>query len=347
MLATAPPPEARRRDPAARPRTSLPGIGDAAVAVANACGYVNAGTVEFLVDADTGAFYFLEVNARLQVEHTVTEAVTGLDLVAAQLRIAAGEPLGFGQDDVRPGGRLAPRGHAIECRINAEDPARGFAPTPGLIERYREPGGPGVRVDAGFAEGDRIPDAYDSLIAKLVVWGATREEARRPGDPGARGVRDRRRGDDDPRPPPAARAPGCGRRLVHHPNRGGGALDGLVPAATGSAGPTLLVEGRPARLWNPAMAGSIRAGGGDDGGGASGRAVLAPMHGTILRLLVREGDRVAPGDAVAILEAMKMETHVSASARGDGAGGSRRARLGRGGRRGRRDDRRRRGGGHQ
>src|SRR5262249_23091689 len=148
-------------------------------AVADACGYVNAGTVEFLVDPAAGRFYFLEVNARLQVEHTITEAVTGIDLVAAQLRIAAGEDVGFGQDDLATGARFAPRGHAIECRINAEDPSRGFLPTPGRITRYREPGGPGVRVDSGFGEGDPVPGAYDSLVAKLVVWGATREEARR------------------------------------------------------------------------------------------------------------------------------------------------------------------------
>ena len=103
----------------------------------------------------------------------------GVDLVAAQLRIAAGEPIGFSADDVRTGGPLAPRGHSIECRINAEDPARGFVPGPGRITRYREPGGPGIRVDSGFAEGDEVPQAYDSLVAKLVAWGLTREEARR------------------------------------------------------------------------------------------------------------------------------------------------------------------------
>src|SRR4029077_6893569 len=149
----------------------VPEMGAAAVRVADACGYVNAGTVEFLVDED-GSFYFLEVNARLQVEHTITEEVLGLDLVACQLRIAAGEPVGFEAADLAPGGRHAPRGHAIECRINAEDPSKNFLPRPGHIDVYREPGGPGVRVDSGFGEGDDVPREYDSLIAKLVVWGS-------------------------------------------------------------------------------------------------------------------------------------------------------------------------------
>src|SRR3712207_546636 len=115
-------------------------MGASAVALAKACGYVNAGTVEMLVD-ENGEFFFLEVNARLQVEHTVTEEVTDLDLVACQLRIAAGDPLGFSQEDIDA------RGHSIECRINAEDASRGFIPTPGRLERYIEPNGPGVRVD--------------------------------------------------------------------------------------------------------------------------------------------------------------------------------------------------------
>jgi acetyl-CoA carboxylase biotin carboxylase subunit len=131
--------------------------------------YENAGTAEFLfVD---GAFYFNEVNARLQVEHPVTEMVTGVDLVQAQLRIAAREPLGFAQRDVRP------RGWAFECRINAEDPLAGFAPSPGKLTLHQPPGGPGVRVDTGFQTGSVVPPNYDSLLAKLIVHGATRAEA--------------------------------------------------------------------------------------------------------------------------------------------------------------------------
>lgn len=147
-------------------------MGEAAVAFARACGYVGAGTVEFLLDR-SGAFYFIEINARIQVEHPVTEMVTGLDLVKWQLRIAAGEPLRIRQEDV------CIRGHALEFRINAEDPERGFAPAPGRIERLRLPGGPGVRVDTHAHAGYVIPRYYDSMIAKVIVHGASRDEALR------------------------------------------------------------------------------------------------------------------------------------------------------------------------
>jgi acetyl-CoA/propionyl-CoA carboxylase biotin carboxyl carrier protein len=121
--------------------------------------------------AEDGRFYFLEMNTRIQVEHTITEAVTGIDLVKEQLLVAAGRPLSFDQDDV------APRGHAIECRINAEDAGRDFAPSPGVVSRFAPPGGLGVRVDTAFEDGAAILPAYDSLIAKLVVWGRDRPEA--------------------------------------------------------------------------------------------------------------------------------------------------------------------------
>ncbi|MEQ1501148.1 MAG: acetyl-CoA carboxylase biotin carboxylase subunit [Myxococcota bacterium] len=143
----------------------------AAVAAAKAVGYVGAGTCEFLYDAKADAFYFLEMNTRLQVEHPITEMVTGIDLVQAQLRVAAGEPLWFAQDDLRQ------TGHAIECRIYAEDAAENFRPAPGPLHGYREPTGPWVRVDAGVVEGMEVPIHYDPMIAKLVVWGRDRTEA--------------------------------------------------------------------------------------------------------------------------------------------------------------------------
>jgi acetyl-CoA carboxylase, biotin carboxylase subunit len=143
---------------------------DSAVRLIKTAGYTNAGTVEFLVDKDQ-SFYLLEVNARIQVEHPVTEQVTGIDLIKEQIRIASGEPLSFRQKDIPQ------RGHAIECRINAEDPSRNFAPSPGVIQEMRIPGGPGVRLDSHAYAGYRIPPNYDSMIGKLIVHRPTRAEA--------------------------------------------------------------------------------------------------------------------------------------------------------------------------
>lgn len=145
-------------------------ITSAAVRLAEHVGYRNAGTVEFLVDSDEN-FYFIEMNARVQVEHPITEAITGVDVVAEQLRIAGGAPLALDQDSIER------RGAAIELRINAEDPARAFTPTPGHVTALHLPGGPGVRVDTGISQGDRISPFYDSLIAKLICWGTDRQQA--------------------------------------------------------------------------------------------------------------------------------------------------------------------------
>jgi acetyl-CoA carboxylase biotin carboxylase subunit len=145
-------------------------LGEAAVRLVRAAGYVNAGTCEFLVDAQND-FYFIEVNARIQVEHPITEMVTGIDLVKQQIRIAAGEPLPFGQNDV------VVRGHSIECRINSEDPDNDFRPSPGRITALRVPGGPGVRWDSHIQVGYTVPPHYDSLLGKLIVHAPTRDEA--------------------------------------------------------------------------------------------------------------------------------------------------------------------------
>ena len=288
----------------------VPEMGAAAVALANACGYVNAGTVEMLVDR-TGDFFFLEVNARLQVEHTVTEEVLGLDLVACQLQIASGEETGLDQQGILD----HMHGHSIECRINAEDPALGFAPTPGVIERYIEPDGLGVRVDSGYLDGDEIPAAYDSLIAKLITWGNDREEAR---------IRMLRALEEFEIEGIATTIP-AHRLLLQdgafvrgdHTTRTveeGSILDALAPAPADDDGAdVLLVEGRAVRLWNPAMSASASAA---VHGGLAGGDVVAPMQGTILKVMVQEGETVSQGTALVVLEAMKMETTIAATGGG-------------------------------
>ena len=283
-------------------------MGEAATALSKACGYVNAGTVEMLVDS-TGRFYFLEVNARLQVEHTVTEEVLGLDLVACQLQIASGEPIGVSQDDVE----AHMHGHAIECRINAEDPARGFMPTPGVIGKYVEPNGLGVRVDSGYMSGDEIPGAYDSLIAKLITWGNDREEAR---------VRMLRALDEYVIEGVATTIPAHQALLVDetfvagtHTTRtveGTDVLAGLVAESDAEeAQDVLLVAGRPVRLWHPGMSSSASAA--THGASTDSGDVIVPMQGTILKVSVTEGQRVTSGESIVVLEAMKMETTVAAS----------------------------------
>jgi acetyl-CoA/propionyl-CoA carboxylase biotin carboxyl carrier protein len=318
-------------------------MGAAAVEVSRACGYVNAGTVEFLYQ--DGAFYFLEMNTRLQVEHPVTELVTGLDLVAWQLRIADGEALDFGQDDV------VRRGHAIEVRINAEDPAGGrFTPSPGTITAFDAPAGPGVRLDAGYAAGDTVSQHYDNLVAKLVVWAADRETARRrmlralaetrlagiattvPADiailehPDFVGARHSTNWVEErldlsalatqgpataPPDPPETTEPLVRREVTAEVDGRRYRLKLWVPAgppvsgAAGMSDPPAAARARQPARPRPLVArqSSARAGSG---------TVTVPMQGTIVKLLVAPGDTVQAGQAVCILEAMKMENAISA-----------------------------------
>jgi acetyl-CoA/propionyl-CoA carboxylase biotin carboxyl carrier protein len=307
-------------------------MGEAAVRVARGCGYTGAGTVEMLLE--DGEFWFLEMNTRLQVEHPVTEAVYGLDLVAEQLRVAAGAPLSFTQDD------LAPRGHAIECRINAEDPAGGrFSPSPGRITRLDAPGGPFCRFDTGFATGDEVSQYYDNLIGKLVVWGRTREEAR---------VRMLRALDELVVEGVATTVPA--HRLVlaapefvgathatswleHHLDLSTIEVSSPAPAGTGDDDGRVRrdvdveVDGRRFRvsLWVPdtgdnpgAPAGRPRARNGARAAADvnEGGAVRVPMQGTIVSVLVAVGDEVEAGQTICVLEAMKMENHIVAGQSG-------------------------------
>jgi acetyl-CoA/propionyl-CoA carboxylase biotin carboxyl carrier protein len=277
-----------------------------AVAVAKACGYVGAGTVELLWDPASGGAWFLEMNTRLQVEHPVTEAVSGIDIVAAQLRIAAGEPLGLGQEEVRFAG------HAVECRINAEDPGRGFLPTSGAVTRLRWPGGPGVRVDAGYQAGDTVSPFYDDLLGKVITWGRDRDEAigrmrAALADLEVEGV--------------ASTRPALERILDHEDFRAGthwtSWLEEVVDladlagpeAGAGEVGPdfTVTVAGAsyPVRLYRHRPSAL-------PGRGGEGGRVSSPLTGTLSRVEVSVGDRVGAGDVLAMVEAMKMETPLRA-----------------------------------
>ena len=310
-------------------------MGEAAVKVALACGYVNAGTVEFLYQ--DGDFFFLEMNTRLQVEHPVTEAVTGLDLVAEQLSIAAGNPLSFTQDDIEL------RGHAIEARINAEDPTGGkFLPAPGRITKLQIPNGPWTRFDAGYAEGDEVSQFYDNLIAKLIVWGRDREEARR------RLVRAL----DELVIEGVATTSPAHKLILTHPDFIAAehstkwveeVLDmssitppaAPAPASEDGEEPRVRrqvdveVDGRrfSVAMWVPEGAPVVAAGGGaprrsrpkpaSGGGSAAGTGqVIAPMQGTIVKVLVAAGDEVEVGTPVVVLEAMKMENQIIAEKAG-------------------------------
>ncbi|MGI5171042.1 acetyl/propionyl/methylcrotonyl-CoA carboxylase subunit alpha [Spirillospora sp. CA-253888] len=292
----------------------------ASKAILAEAGYVGAGTCEFLVGAD-GTLSFLEVNTRLQVEHPVTEEVTGIDLVTEQFRLAAGEPLGYGDPE--------PRGHAIEFRINAEDPGRGFLPAPGVVTGWRPPSGPGVRLDAGVEPGTVVGPAWDSLLAKLVVTGPDRETALR------RAARALAEFEVEGLPTvlPFHRAvvadPAFAERFTVHTRWIETEFDGALPeqrtepVADADPEPRMTVVGEvdgrrveitlPARRSGPAPGAPPRSRRASrTAAPARGTALAAPMQGTLVKVAVTEGDRVAEGDLVAVLEAMKMEQPVHA-----------------------------------
>jgi acetyl-CoA/propionyl-CoA carboxylase biotin carboxyl carrier protein len=305
-------------------------IGSIAVDATRAVGYRSAGTIEGLLTAD-GSYYFLEMNTRLQVEHTVTELVTGIDIVREQVRVAAGEPLSFVQEDV------VLRGHAIECRINAEDVAQGFLPSPGRITAYREPGGIGVRVDSGIVAGDEISGLYDPLVAKLIVHDETRELARRRmlraleefvvAGPTtllgfhrallesrcfAEGETCHGVVESDEL---AQRAQELDSEAAHR----AAAFDG----AGGSAGTrarvvTVELDGRrhELRLHEPEPPWAELARRHKDRSrglaGSGSDAVVSPMQGLVLDVRVSDGDEVEAGALICVVEAMKMENEITA-----------------------------------
>jgi acetyl-CoA/propionyl-CoA carboxylase biotin carboxyl carrier protein len=294
-------------------------MGESAVAFSKQVGYFSAGTVEFLFEQSPEGprFFFLEMNTRLQVEHPVTELVCGVDLVHAMIRVAEGEPLGFTQEDVTL------RGHAIECRINAENPLTDFLPNPGSIGEYAEPGGPGVRVDSGARAGTVIPASYDSLISKLIVYGADRDEA----------IRRMVRALDEYRIEGLVSTIPFHRLVLSSPWFSEGNfstktiendldLNEIDLGDAGRAGAPLPkprkvsleldgkrfevkfteLSGRQTKPKPPQQTHKSLAGAGD--------TLTAPMQGTIVKVLHKPGDRVKAGDAILVLEAMKMENQI-------------------------------------
>ncbi len=305
--------------------------------ILRAAGYVGAGTCEFLVGQD-GTISFLEVNTRLQVEHPVTEEVSGIDLVREMFRIADGDPLTSSDPEMR--------GHSIEFRINAEDAGRGFLPAPGRITGWRQPSGPGVRLDAGYTAGQTVPQAFDSLIAKLIVTGASRqqalERARRAlaefeidGMPTVlpfhRAVVNDPAFTDEPfrvhtrwietefatEIPPYAGSPAAPTEAVPRESItvevGGKRLEVTVPAGFG-------VSGAPAATSPAARQPGRRRGGKVAGGAPAGDELVSPMQGTIVKIVAADGEQVEAGDTIVVLEAMKMEQPLTAHKAGTVSG---------------------------
>jgi acetyl-CoA/propionyl-CoA carboxylase biotin carboxyl carrier protein len=316
-------------------------MGEAVVKVAKACDYVNAGTVEFLYE--DGEFYYLEMNTRLQVEHPATELITQLDLVELQLRVAAGEPLPFTQDDIDI------EGHAIEIRINAEDPAEGaFRPSPGKITALRPAAGYGTRWDGGYEAGDEISQYYDNLVGKLIVWGKDRPTAigraiRALEEMVIEGV-----ATTIPADLAILRHPDFA-ALEHSTKWVENTLDLTGVSAAATAAPPAEADEAPkvrrdtvvevngkrfqVAMWVPESAPVVAVGGagaagaagasrarratsGGGHGGPSSGEVAVPMQGTIIKVLVSVGDEVAAGQPVCVLEAMKMENNIAAGKAG-------------------------------
>lgn len=310
------------------PEEARASLSESAAVLTKGIDYENAGTVEFLYDEDRGEYYFLEMNTRIQVEHPVTEEITGLDLVREQFRIARGEPLGYADPPSA--------GHAIEFRINAEDPGRGFLPAPGTLTRWHPPSGPGVRVDGGYDQGETVPGAFDSLIAKLIVTGRDRDEALRRSRralaefevagmptviPFHRALLDE---------PAFTAADGA---FAVHTHWIESEFTGAIESYAGAPGGddpaelervTVEVSGKRFEVVLPAGLGSVRpAGNGPNRprrtnrsrgapAAVSGDALTSPMQGTLVKVVVEDGDRVEAGATIVVLEAMKMEQPVVA-----------------------------------
>ena len=306
-------------------------MGEAAVAVAKGCDYTNAGTVEFLFQ--DGEFYYLEMNTRLQVEHPVSELVSGVDLVREQIRVAAGEALSFSQNDVEQ------RGHAIEVRINAEDPAGGrFLPSPGTLSELRVPDGFGVRWDGGYEAGDTVSQFYDNLVGKLIVWGSDRDTA----------ISRMRSALNELEVGGIATTASAHSAILASPDFQAGEhstkwveetldlsdVSGSPKDATEVVGEepltrkdvVLEVNGKRFEVaaWVPETAGAVatpksnkpRRSASNAWSSAGSGQVAVPMQGTIVKVLVEVGQEVAEGEAVVVLEAMKMENNINADKSG-------------------------------
>ena len=310
-------------------------MGEAAVAVARGCDYTNAGTVEFLYQ--DGEFFYLEMNTRLQVEHPVTEMVTGIDLVREQIRVAAGEPLSFSQSD------FTSAGHAIEARINAEDPAGGrFLPSPGALSALRVPDGFGIRWDGGYEAGDTVSQYYDNLIGKLVVWGSDRPTA----------IARMQRALSELHVGGVATTVGAHRAIMASEDFRAGThstkwveerLDLSGVSGKADVGPEVPVDSETGPLvrrdvvvevdgkrfsvsaWVPESAAAAdsapaitrpRRSGSTGSAGAGTGQVTVPMQGTIVKILVEVGQEVSSGEGVVVLEAMKMENSINADRSG-------------------------------